>query len=129
MPAVTQVWTSDEKRPASRYVLPIAGGAPTASGVDALRELRRDAAKTLTDLHALNKSLSASGRNQECKDLKQVIRYFTQLEKAASLVIGHAVDFGRKSTSDWPQEFSDLIDWCRHIVVGDVSPPQLCRVT
>jgi hypothetical protein len=126
MPNVSGAWSDDygDDTITTRYFLPgralgygCLADAPTEKGIAAVRELRRDAAVQTGELHALNKAFQAARDFAACRELKDIIRYFAQVEKACTLILGWALDIGDKRTANWPQEFADLIDYAYHVAV------------
>ena len=124
MPALCRDWNEDRKGTV-RYVLPgkhLRYGSglthdPSAEGMDRLREIRRDAATALNEMHVISKELAARKDFVACREMKDVIRYFTQLGRAATLVIGWWTEIGDKRTANWPTESADLIDYCWRVSV------------
>lgn len=81
------------------------------SDLDVVREHRRNYAGQVEALHKMQKEFAAQKDYSSAKELKELIKHFTQSEKCATLVINYFDKLASLNTADWPQELYEFLDY------------------
>lgn len=110
MPIVSQTNAAGEQ--VDHYVVPVVARTidVTDALVDVVRDRRKDYARTVEQFHAMQKQFGKDKDFDAAREMKDLIKLFTQLEKASTLVVNWYTRDINLSTISWPRELATLLD-------------------
>ncbi len=83
----------------------------TITSTEIVRERRKEYGKQVEILNKMQKDFAAEKDYNSAKAMKDVIKHFTQAEKAATLVVDWYEKSTTTNTANWPVELYDLLDY------------------
>ena len=94
-----------------RYVAPLVTRTTDTYSLDIVKEHRRFYSTQLNELHVLNKKFQTDKDFESCKALKDVIKHFTQADKAATIVVNYFEKDIDLRTNNYPQDLYQYLDY------------------